>query len=79
MPFLKDFIINQNTKIKLWEIHLGELDYQGLDQYDSHLLKSKKNQLSKEQFLAVRKNLQLENHRYKIRYNELEKPSINSK
>ena len=78
MPFLKDFIINQNTKIKLWEIHLGELDYQGLDQYDSHLLKSKKNQLSKEQFLAVRKILQLENPSYKIRYDELGKPSINS-
>ena len=78
MPFLKDFIINQNTKIKLWKIHLGELDYQGLDEYDNHLLKSKKNQLAKEQFIAVRKSLQLENPSYKIRYDELGKPSINS-
>ena len=78
MPFLKDFIINQNTKIKLWDIHLGELDYIGLDEYDSHLLKSKKNHLAKEQFLAVRKTLQLENPSYKIRYDKLGKPSINS-
>ena len=78
MPFLKDFIINQHTKIKLWKIYLGELDHLGLDEYDSHLLKSKKNQLAKQQFLAVRKTLQLENPSYKIRYNESGKPSINS-
>ena len=50
MPFLKDFIINQNTKIKLWEVHLGELDYQGLDEHDTDLIKLKKNDLAKEQF-----------------------------
>ena len=78
MPFLKDFIINRDTKIKLWEVNLGELDYQGLDEYDLRLIKSKKNKLAKEQFLAVRKILKLENQSYKIRYNESGKPSINS-
>ena len=78
MPFLKDFIINRDTKIKLWEVNLGELDDQGLDEYDLRLIKSKKNKLAKEQFLAVRKILKLENPSYKIRYNELGKPSINS-
>ena len=78
MPFLKDFIINRDTKIKLWEVNLGELDYQGLDEYDLRLIKSKKNKLAKEQFLAVRKILKLENPSYKIRYNESGKPSINS-
>ena len=78
MPFLKDFIINQNTKIKLWEVHLGELDYQGLDEHDTDLIKLKKNDLAKEQFLAVRKILALENPNFKIRYDESGKPSINS-
>jgi len=78
MPFLKDFIINQNTKIKLWEIHLGELDYKGLDEYDNYLLNSKKNHLAKEQYLAIRKTLKLENPSYEIRYDEFGKPSINS-
>ena len=78
MPFLKDFIINRDTKIKLWKVNLGELDDQGLDEYDLRLINSKKNKLAKEQFLAVRKILKLENPSYKIRYNELGKPSINS-
>ena len=78
MPFFKEFIINQNTKIKLWKLSLGELDYYELDEYDSNLINSKKNKLAKEQFLAVRKTLQLENPNYKIRYDELGKPSINS-
>ena len=78
MPFLKDFIINQNTKIKLWKLNLGELNHHGLDKYDTDLLKLKKNQLAKEQFLAIRKILQLENLDYKIRYDELGRPSINS-
>ena len=43
MPFLKDFIINHNTKIKLWKLNLGELDYFELDEYDRYLMKSKKN------------------------------------
>tara|TARA_Y100000994_G_scaffold220395_1_gene199472 strand:- start:558 stop:1172 length:615 start_codon:yes stop_codon:yes gene_type:complete len=78
MPFLKDFIINQDTKIKLWKLSLGELDYYELDEYDRNLINLKKNKLAKEQFLAVRKTLKLENHSYKIRYDESGKPSINS-
>ena len=78
MPFLKDFIINNDTKIKLWKVNLGELDYYELDEHDSNLIKSKKNELAKEQFLAVRKTLKLENPTYKIRYDESGIPSINS-
>ena len=78
MPFLKEFIINHNTKIKLWKLNLGELNYFELDVHDSSLLKSKKSQLAKEQFLAVRKILHLENPSYKIRYDESGKPLINS-
>ena len=78
MPFLKDFIINNDTKIKLWKVNLGELNYYELDEYDSNLIKSKKNELAKEQFLAVRKTLQLEDPSYKITYDESGKPSINS-
>ena len=26
MPFLKEFIINEKTKIKLWKVMLGELN-----------------------------------------------------
>ena len=78
MPFLKDFIINQDTKIKLWKLSLGELDYYELDEYDRNLINLKKNKLAKEQFLAVRKTLKLENPGYKIRYDESGKPSINS-
>lgn len=78
MPFLKEFIINPNTKIKLWKLNLGELDYYELDEYDNNLIKAKKSQLVKEQFLAVRKILHLENPCYKIRYDESGKPFINS-
>ena len=78
MPFLKDFIINEDTKIKLWELSLGELDYYELDEYDSNLINLKKNKLAKEQFLAVRKTLKLENPIYKIRYDKSGRPSINS-
>ena len=78
MPFLKDFIINSNTKIKLWKLNLGELNYYELDEYDNDLLKAKKNEIVREQFLAVRKILHLENPCYKIRYDESGKPSINS-
>ena len=78
MPFLKEFIINPNTKIKLWKINLGELDYFELDEYDSNLIKAKKKELVREQFLAVRKTLQLEDPSFKIRYDESGKPSINS-
>ena len=78
MPFLKDFIINPSTKIKLWKLNLGELDYFELDEYDSNLIKAKKKELVKEQFLAVRKTLQLEDPSYKIRYDDSGKPFVNS-
>ena len=78
MPFLKEFIINNSTKIKLWKLNLGELDYFELDEYDSILMKAKKNELVREQFLAVRKTLQLEDPSYKIRYDDSGKPFINS-
>ena len=78
MPFLKEFIINPNTKIKLWKLNLGELDYFELDEYDRNLMKAKKNELVREQFLAIRKTLQLEDPSYKIRYDESGKPFINS-
>tara|TARA_B100000941_G_scaffold262288_1_gene214947 strand:+ start:164 stop:778 length:615 start_codon:yes stop_codon:yes gene_type:complete len=78
MPLLKEFIINPKTKIKLWKLNLGELSYCELDEYDNSLLEAKKNELVKEQFLAVRKTLQLENPSYKIRYDKSGKPSINS-
>ena len=78
MPFLKEFIINPNTKITLWKLNLGELDYYELDEYDNNLLKVKKDKLFREQFLAVRKILQLEDPSYKIRYDESGKPYINS-
>ena len=78
MPFLKEFIINPNTKIKLWKLNFGEFNYYELDEYDSSLLEEKKNKLVREQFLAVRKILHLENPGYKIRYDESGKPTINS-
>ena len=78
MPFLKDFIINQKTKIKLWKVNQGELDYQGLDDHDTNLIKFKKNDLAREQFLAVRKTVELENPNFKIRYDKSGRPSINS-
>ena len=78
MPFLKEFIINPSTNIKLWKLNLGELDYFELDDYDSNLIKAKKNELVREQFLAVRKTLQLEDPSYKIRYDDSGKPFINS-
>ena len=53
MPFLKEFIINPNTKIKLWKLNLGELDYYELDDYDNNLLKVKKDKLFREQFLSL--------------------------
>ena len=78
MPFLKEFVINPSTKVKLWKINLGELDYFELDEHDSNLIKAKKNELVRQQFLAVRKTLQLEDPSYKIRYDESGKPLINS-
>ncbi|MDC0560230.1 4'-phosphopantetheinyl transferase superfamily protein [Flavobacteriaceae bacterium] len=79
MPFLKDFIINQNTKIKLWEVSIGELKKLKLNDYDRIILESKKTNLSKEQFLSTRKLLELENTNFKISYDKSGRPSINSK
>tara|TARA_B100000902_G_scaffold287111_1_gene273264 strand:- start:10062 stop:10679 length:618 start_codon:yes stop_codon:yes gene_type:complete len=76
MPFLKDFIINKYTKIKLWKVKLGELDFNILNEDDTDLLKLRKKQLAKEQFLAVRKTLQLENPNLKIIYDKFGRPSL---
>ena len=78
MPFLKNIIIDDQTKIKIWKVTLGEIDDSKLDDYDRNLLDLKKNHLAKEQFLAIRKLIELENPKYKIRYNKFGKPSINS-
>ena len=78
MPFLKDFIINKTTKIKIWKVVLGEIDDLNLDYVEKNLLDLKKSNLAKEQFLAIRKLIELENENYKITYNNFGKPSINS-
>ena len=79
MPFLKDFIINDKTKIKLWKVMIGELNTKELNSDEKNLLKLKKNGVLREQFLATRKVLALENTDYKITYNNNGKPSLNSK
>lgn len=79
MPFLKEFIINDKTKIKLWKVVLGELNTEELNSDEKNLLKLKKNNILREQFLATRKVLALENSDYKITYNNNGKPSLNSK
>ena len=79
MPFLKDFIINDKTKIKLWKVMIGELNTKELNSDEKNLLKLKKNNILREQFLATRKVLALENSHYKITYNNNGKPSLNSK
>lgn len=78
MPFLKEIIINEKTKIKLWKVKIGEIDHFNLNEQDKSILDLKKDNLSKEQFLAVRKLIELEGLNYRIRYNKLGKPSINS-
>lgn len=79
MPFLKEFIINDKTKIKLWKVMMGELNTKELNSDEKNLLKLKKNNILREQFLATRKVLALENTDYKITYNNNGKPSLNSK
>jgi len=79
MPFLKEFIINDKTKIKLWKVITGELNTEELNSDEKNLLKLKKNNILREQFLATRKVLALENSDYKITYNNNGKPSLNSK
>ena len=68
MPFLKEFIINEKTKIKLWKVIIGELSPKELNKDDKKLFKLKKNNLLKEQFLATRKILSNENSDYIITY-----------
>jgi phosphopantetheinyl transferase len=79
MPFLKEFIINDKTKIKVWKVIIGELNTEELNSDEKNLLKLKKNNILREQFLATRKVLTLENSDYKITYNNNGKPSLNSK
>jgi hypothetical protein len=42
MPFLKEFIINDQTKIKLWKVIIGELNTKELNSDEKNLLKLKK-------------------------------------
>ena len=78
MPFLKEFIINEKTKIKLWKVIIGELSPKELNKDDKKLFKLKKNNLLKEQFLATRKILSLENSDYIITYDLHGRPILNS-
>ena len=78
MPFLKEIIINKKTKIKLWKVDIGEIESSNLNKHDKNILDLKKDNLYKEQFLAVRKLIELEDSDYTIRYDKLGKPSINS-
>ena len=78
MPFLKEFIINEKTKIKLWKVIIGELNTKELNSDEKNLLKFKKSNILREQFLATRKLLALENSNYKITYDINGKPLLNS-
>ena len=77
MPFLKDFIINNSTKILLWKIMPGELDETQLSMDDKSLLKTRKGKNSKEYFLAVRKLLENEDPELTIKYDLRGKPFLN--
>ena len=78
MPFLKEFIINDKTKIKLWKVMIGELNTKELNSDEKNLLELKKSNILREQFLATRKLLTLENSDYKITYDINGKPLLNS-
>ena len=79
MPFLKEFIINEKSKIKLWKVMIGELNPKELNNDEKKLLKLKKSNILREQFLATRKVLALENSDYEITYDINRKPLLNSK
>ena len=79
MPFLKEFIINEKSKIKLWKLMIGELNPKELNNDEKKLLKLKKSNILREQFLATRKVLALENSDYEITYDINGKPLLNSK
>ena len=78
MPFLKEFIIKEKTKIKLWKLMIGELNTKELNSDEKKLLILKKSNILREQFLATRKLLALENSDYKITYDINGKPLLNS-
>ena len=77
MPYLKDFLINNSTKIILWKIIPGELSETHLSKPDKDLLKTRKDKNSKEYFLAVRKLLENEDPELTIDYNTKGKPFLN--
>ena len=77
MPFLKDFLINNSTKIILWKIIPGELSVTHLNEDDKNLLKIRKGINSKEYFLAVRKLLENEDPELTINYDLKGKPFLN--
>ena len=77
MPFLKDFIINNSTKIMTWNIVSGELDESHLNEHDKNLLNKRNEQVSREHFLAVRKLLSIENPDININYDQNGKPYLN--
>jgi len=78
MPFLKEFIINDKTNIKLWKVMIGELSPKELNNDEKKLFKLKKSNVLREQFLATRKILALENSDYIITYDPDGKPSLNA-
>ena len=77
MPFLKDFLINNSTKIILWKIIPGELSETHLNKEDKNLLKIRKGKNFKEYFLAVRKLLENEDPELTIKYDLKGKPFLN--
>ena len=77
MPFLKDFIINNSTKIILWKIIPGELDDKHLSEKEIGLLKIRKAKNSREYFLAARKLLKNEDSDLTIDYDSKGKPFLN--
>ncbi len=77
MPFLKDFLINNSTKIILWKIIPGELSETHLNEDDKNLLKLRKEKKSKEYFLAARKLLKNEDSELTIEYDSKGKPYLN--
>ena len=78
MPFLKDILINNSTKIILWKIIPGELSEKHVNEYDKKLLKIRKGKKSKEYFLAVRKLLENEDPELNIDYDSRGKPFLNN-
>ena len=78
---MRIFIISKvvlKINIKLWKVITGELNPEELNNDDKELLKLKKSNILREQFLATRKVLALENTDYKITYDINGKPSLNT-